>query len=223
MRPANLDGDEIGAGEAPESAVVAESGCVRLARMVTAETDRLTIRRPVEGDRPRFVELFTDDAFTVFGSRHDLASANARFDRMLALAQAVPYAKQPVIEKASGAIVGYSGVGTVVFDGLDRLEWGWRFVPEARGQGYATEATEALLAVADAHHDGEMLCIIDPTNQPSLRVADKVGFRWWRRVDWPADPPEPTELLLRPIGAGGPPLLTPTSDQSGGAGSLGSA
>ncbi len=184
--------------------------------MVTAETDRLTIRLPAEADRPRFVELFTDDAFTVFGGSHDVPSANARFDRMLALAQVVPYAKQPVIEKASGAIVGYSGVGSVVFEGLDRLEWGWRFVPEARGRGYATEATEALLAIADAHHDGEMLCIIDPANQPSLRVADKVGFRWWQRFVWPDDPPEETELLLRPIGAGGPPLLTPAIDQPGG-------
>lgn len=177
--------------------------------MVTAETDRLTIRPPVEGDRPRFVELFTDESFTVFAAVHDVASANARFDRMMALAELVPYAKQPVIEKATGAIVGYSGVGTVTFDGLDRLEWGWRFAVDARGRGYATEATEALLAVADANHDGEMLCIINPANGPSLRVADKVGFRWWRRVDWPDDPPLPTELLLRPIGAGGPPLLTP--------------
>jgi len=177
--------------------------------MVTTETDRLTIRPPAEGDRHRFIELFTDETFTIFGEGHDVPSANARFDRMLALAELVPFAKQPVIEKSTGLIVGYSGVGTVNVDGLDRLEWGWRFAVESRGRGYATEATEALLAVADANRDGEMLCIIDPANQPSLRVADKVGFRWWRRVDWPDDPPVPTELLLRPIGAGGRPLLAP--------------
>ncbi len=176
----------------------------------TVETDRLIIRPPVENDRSRFVELFTDEAFTVFsGGVHDVGSANTRFDRMLALASAVPYAKQPVIERATGVIVGYSGVGTVSLDGLDRLEWGWRFVPEARGRGYATEATTALLTVADRCDDGEMLCIIAADNQPSHRVADKVGFHWRRRVNWEGDPSEPTDLLVRSIGAGGPPLPAP--------------
>lgn len=177
--------------------------------MPAIETERLVIRPPVEGDRARFVELFTDAAFTVFGGVHDVASANARFDAMLALAGAVPYAKQPVIERATGLIVGYTGVGTVVLDDVDRLEWGWRFVPEARGRGYATEATTALLGLADDAADGELLCIIDVENQPSRRVADKVGFRWWRRHVWPDDPSGPTDLLLRPVGAGGPPLRTP--------------
>lgn len=178
--------------------------------MTTTETDRLIIRLPVEDDRRRFVELFTDEAFTVFSDGvHDVDSANVRFDRMVALAGAVPYAKQPVIEKATGVIIGYTGVGTVVLDGLDRLEWGWRLASEARGRGYATEATAAMLDVADAHDDGEMLCIIATDNAPSRRVADKVGFSWWRRYTWPEDPTAPTDLLTRIVGSGGAPLLAP--------------
>ena len=174
------------------------------------ETDRLIIRPAVENDRARFVELFTDAAFTVFSDGvHDVESANARFDRMLLVSDAIPYAKQPVVERGSGAIVGYTGADSFVIDGVDRLEWGWRFVPEARGRGYATEAATALLAVADRHDDGEMLCIIAADNHPSRRVADKAGFRWWRCIDWMGDPTDPTNLLLRPIGSGGPPLLAP--------------
>lgn len=143
------------------------------------------------------------------GGVHDIESANARFDRMLALIEVIPYAKQPVVERSSGAIVGYTGVDTAIVDGLERLEWGWRFVPEARGCGYATDAASALLALADSHDDGEMLCIIDPDNQASRGVADKVGFRWWRRIDWNGDPTDPADLLVRSIGLGGPPLLAP--------------
>lgn len=175
----------------------------------TAETERLVIRPPVEADRSRFVELFTDAEFTVFSDGvHDMASANARFDQMLVLADCVRYAKQPVIERATGTIVGYTGVGTVDLEGVHRLEWGWRFVPAARGRGYATEATTALLEVADRYDDGEVLCVIDVANHPSRRVADKVGFRWWRRFNWPDDPVT-YDLLLRPIGAGGDALLAP--------------
>lgn len=176
------------------------------------ETERLVIRPPVEDDRSRLVEMFTNAEFTVFSDGvHDLESANQRFDRMLALATSVPYAKQPVVERQSGTIVGYTGVGTVVLgrlDELSRLEWGWRFMPEARGRGYATEATTALLAAADRHDDGEMLCVIDIKNHPSRRVADKVGFKHWRQFNWPNDPAT-CDLLTRRIGKGGPPLLAP--------------
>ncbi|MGB5760627.1 MAG: hypothetical protein WBM50_27185 [Acidimicrobiales bacterium] len=100
--------------------------------MVTIETDRLTLRAPVEGDRARFVELFTNEAFMVFAGVLDAVAANARFDRMLAVAKTIPHGKQPVIDRVNGTVVGYTGVDTVELDGLVRLEWGWRFVPEAR-------------------------------------------------------------------------------------------
>ncbi len=178
--------------------------------MQAIETNRLTVRAAVESDRTRFVELFTDEAFTVFSDGvHDVGSANARFDRMLSLLDLVPYAKQPVIVRATGTIVGYTGVGTVMIDGMDRLEWGWRLTPEARGRGFATEATTALLARADVHDNGDMLCIIPVDNVASRRVADRVGFRWQRRVDWLGDPSDSVDLLERSVGAGGPPLLAP--------------
>ena len=154
--------------------------------------------------------LFTDEAFTVFSDGvHDVASANARFDRMLLMVDDIPYAKQPVVERWSGTIVGYTGVDSVVIDDVDRLEWGWRLVPEARRQGYATEAVTALLSLADSHDDGEVLCLIAADNHLSRRVVDKVGFRWGRRIDWMDDPTDPVDLLVRPVGSGGPPLLAP--------------
>ena len=52
--------------------------------------------------------------------------------------------------------------------------------------------------------------LMHPDNRPSRRVADKVGFRWWRQIDWDGDPAEPTDLLVRPVGAGGPPLVLPS-------------
>lgn len=180
--------------------------------MTRVETDRLIIRHPMEHDRSRFVELFTDEAFTVFSDGvHDVESANNRFDRMLGMVGVVAYAKQPVIERTSGAIVGYTGADSVVFDGIDRLEWGWRLVPGARARGYATETAAALLSVADNVDDGEMLCLIDADNHASRRVAEKVGSVGGGVSIVMDDPTDPTDLLVRPIGAGGPPLLAPES------------
>jgi RimJ/RimL family protein N-acetyltransferase len=88
-----------------------------MAPMLTA---RLEVRPPLEDDRRRFVELFQDPEFMVFSDGvHDLASANRRFDEMLRAANELPFAKQPVVERASGRVVGYSGVAWFDFEALD--------------------------------------------------------------------------------------------------------
>ena len=109
-------------------------------------TDRLEIRPPTEDDRVTFVRFFGDDEFMVFsGGALDENAANRRFDEMLVRAAELPFAKQPVIERSTGLTVGYSGVNWFEFEGEQRLEYGYRLVPEARGKGYATEASRALL------------------------------------------------------------------------------
>src|SRR5437764_15109707 len=97
-------------------------------------TERLEVRPPRDDDRERFVSLFCDPEFMVFSDGvHDFDSANARFDQMLINARDVPFAKQPVIELATGTIIGYSGVAWFESDGERGLEFGYRLVPEARG------------------------------------------------------------------------------------------
>jgi RimJ/RimL family protein N-acetyltransferase len=144
-------------------------------------TDRLEVRLPVEDDRRRFVELFQDPRFMEFSAGvHDVPSANARFDTMLATADRVPFAKQPVIERDSGEIVGYSGAAFFEFEGEPRLEYGYRLVPNARGKGYATEAGEAVLTLAVQSFRGELLAMIDQQNTASKRVIGKLGFEFWK-------------------------------------------
>jgi RimJ/RimL family protein N-acetyltransferase len=147
---------------------------------------RLEVRLPTEADRLRFVELFCDDAFMVFsGGALGAAEAHARFDRMLANAAELGFAKQPVIERSSGRIVGYAGVDWFTLDHRQCLEFGYRLVPEARGKGYATEAGRAVLAKVPPSRRSEILAIIDPSNTASQSVARKLGFRFWKqaRVD----------------------------------------
>jgi RimJ/RimL family protein N-acetyltransferase len=152
--------------------------------MVNVLTERLELRPPIEADRERFVELFQREDFMVFSDGvHSHESANARFDEMLKTAAEVPFAKQPLIERTTGTIVGYAGVAWFDFEGERRLEFGWRLVPGARGHGYATEAGRALLALATESFHGEILVMIDPTNGPSQNVAAKLGFDSWKRAE----------------------------------------
>jgi len=53
--------------------------------------------------------------------------------------------------------------------------------------GYATEAMTAVLAWAGPAHP-RTVCIIDPDNFASLRVAAKLGYREIGRADYKAQP-----------------------------------
>jgi RimJ/RimL family protein N-acetyltransferase len=114
---------------------------------------------------------------------HDLDSANLRFNEMMSTVNELPFAKQPVIERASGRIVGYSGVAWFDFEGARRLEFGYRLVPEARGRGYATEAGCAVLGLAAETFRGELLAMIDPRNAASRAVISKLDFTFWRQAE----------------------------------------
>ena len=110
------------------------------------------------------------------------AEAHLRFDRMLVNAEELAFAKQPVIERTSGLVIGYAGVDWFDLGGAQRLEFGYRLVADARGKGYATESSRAVLAKAMGSFRGEILAIIDPDNDASQNVAGKLGFRFWKHA-----------------------------------------
>ena len=142
-------------------------------------TRRLEVRPLTEADRGRFVDLMCDDGFMIFSNGTRTAEeANRRFDHMLAVCDEVPFAKQPVIERASGSIVGYVGVDWFDLDNERCLEFGYRLAPEYRGLGYATEASEALLGKAAETFAGDIFAIIHRENLASQKVARKLGFEY---------------------------------------------
>ena len=151
-------------------------------------TARLEVRPPTEADRLRFVELWCDAEFMVFSKRAPTEeAAHRRFDRMIEVCGTVPFAKQPIVERASGLVIGYTGADHFTFEGQARLEWGYRLVPESRGMGYATEASHALLDRARETFSGELLAIIDPANHASRNVCRKLGFAFLRRASVDGD------------------------------------
>ena len=139
----------------------------------------------VESDRTRFVELFTDPAFMVFFGVQSVESAHRYVDHLLLVNAQVPFAKQPIIVRESGAIVGYAGVDWFDLDGKQELEFGYRLVKDARGVGYATEASLLLLETARATFGGPIYALIHEANTASISTIGKIGFEYWKpgRID----------------------------------------
>lgn len=68
-------------------------------------------------------------------------------------------------------------------------EIGWALMPAAQGRGIATEAVRAAVAWGDDKFaDPRTVCIIDPGNLPSLRVAEKLGYRAILQTVYKGDP-----------------------------------
>lgn len=98
-----------------------------------------------------------------------------------------------LVEEKSGAFVGEIGmtIGKRAIDPPlgDAPEIGWVLSTSAQGKGYATEAVRAALAWRDkALPPGRTVCIISPDNAPSLRIAEKNGFREERRATYHGNP-----------------------------------
>lgn len=60
----------------------------------------------------------------------------------------------------------------------DIPEAGWVFASAMYGKGYATEALQAIHSWGKVHFKcSQTACIIHPENAPSLRVAEKIGYK----------------------------------------------
>jgi RimJ/RimL family protein N-acetyltransferase len=74
-------------------------------------------------------------------------------------------------------------------------EIGWAFASQFHGKGYATEAVRAAVAWGDEHFElSPTACIIHPDNLPSIRVAEKCGYREFQRTTYKG---QPTIVLVR--------------------------
>jgi RimJ/RimL family protein N-acetyltransferase len=87
------------------------------------------------------------------------------------------YDLHPVIEKATGLIVGHCGLLEKEVDGTGEIELVYVLAPTAWGKGYATEAGRALMGDAFTRLGlRRLIALIDPENADSERVALKLGM-----------------------------------------------
>ncbi len=104
-----------------------------------------------------------------------------------------------VFEKATGQFVGDVGLLDVhreININLDGIpEAGWIIHPQTQGRGFGLEAVHAVL-----HWEQQTVgaprtvCLIDPNNAPSLRLAAKCGYAEFARTQFFG---QPTILLER--------------------------
>ncbi|MFP2908368.1 GNAT family N-acetyltransferase [Pyxidicoccus sp. 3LFB2] len=152
-------------------------------------TERLLLRRIRESDLEALFSLHEDPETNRYSPSRPIGTLDEARERLaLWLAD---WARHGVgywlVERldAPGVVVGLGGVRHKDFEGRKVLNLAYRFAPQAWGSGYATEVSREALAMAREHLPGlPVVAIIHPLNAPSIRVAERIGMRFERVIDY---------------------------------------
>ena len=172
--------------------------------ITTLRTQRLVLRPFREDDLGALAALHGEESFWWFPLRRGMTDAEtAEFlGWVLSVhADAVRPVFHAVVERESGALVGWAGLSVPEFlpELLPAVEVGWRLGSAYRGKGYAIEAAATALSWGfDTLGLEEIVSIHEPDNVPSGRVMDRLGFG---PASATVDPVRDIPLLVRRLTA----------------------
>lgn len=166
------------------------------------ETARLRLRGHREEDFADCCAMWADPIVTrhIGGNPFPAENVWSKLLRYVGHWALLGYGYWVIEERETGRFAGEAGFAdfkrdiTPSFDGMPEI--GWALSAWAHGRGFATESVRAMVAWADGQFgDTPTVCMIDPENAPSIRVALKCGYREFDRTTYKG---EPTILFRRP-------------------------
>lgn len=151
--------------------------------MFRLETERLVIRPWQPDDRPAFTAVMADSQVTQYvhgGQPYSKAEVDEWFARQARHLAEHDVCMGALVEKSTGRLAGIAGTQPLGTTG--NLEVGWILAREAWGRGYATEAGAAAMRhVLGTLARPRVIAIISPENEPSKRVATRLGMKYEAR------------------------------------------
>jgi RimJ/RimL family protein N-acetyltransferase len=159
---------------------------------IILETPRLILRRQMIDDLDDLWALYSDPEVTRYipDAPHTYAETRAELEwHRDGHPQNPSLGLWATIYKSSGRFIGRCGLLPWTIEGREEVEVAYTLAREFWGQGLATEAAAAIRDYAFERLDlARLICLIDPQNLASLRVAEKIGMQRECEMDgWEGD------------------------------------
>jgi len=155
------------------------------------ETERLVLRpfHDDGSDVEAMLEVLGDPvSMRYYPEPLDRDATRAWIERQLARYERDGFGLLAIEEHDGARLIGDCGPTVQEADGVPFVELGWHVLGARQRRGIATEAGAACRDAAFASLGVPFLIsLIRPENQPSRRVAEKLGFDVWRgtiRAGW---------------------------------------
>ncbi|MEP9398782.1 GNAT family N-acetyltransferase [Mesorhizobium sp. KR2-14] len=159
------------------------------------ETPRTILRGHRQSDFEAYAAMWADPVVTRFIGGRPMTGEEAwvRLLRYVGHWQVLGFGLWAIEDKATGEFLGEAGFHDLKRDIEPSIagvpEAGWVLVPSAHGKGLASEIVGAMHEWGDRHFRGaRTVCIIDPGNGGSIRVAEKCGYREVTRTTYKGSP-----------------------------------
>jgi ribosomal-protein-alanine N-acetyltransferase len=149
------------------------------------ETPRLSVRRLTLADAPFILELLNDASFIRYiGDKNVRSLEDAEGylrDGPLMMYSQFGFGLMLVRLKHDLTPIGMCGL--IKRETLADVDVGFAYLPAFRGQGYALEATRAMLAYGKRQFGlSRIVAIVSPGNAASIRVLEKAGMKFERMI-----------------------------------------
>lgn len=151
--------------------------------MSTLTTERLLLKPASQLNLDGVAALDQDPEvmrYITNGKTKTLEESKTWLDKILRHNEDFGFGLMPVHLKSNDAFIGWAGVKKL--DDTDLIELGYRFLQPYWGQGYATEASTALLYYAKRTLKLDCITAITlPLNKASAKVLTKCGFKFTKK------------------------------------------
>jgi [ribosomal protein S5]-alanine N-acetyltransferase len=143
------------------------------------QTKRLLLRDFAQSDLNDFAHLWMNKGFARFSGGNGLSRKQSAtlLERILARTRSDLPSQFAIIPRENPCVIGFCGFFLQNVDDHDELEIAYRLHPAHWGQGFATEAAQAVRDYAFGELKiPRVISLIHPANTASRRVAEKNGM-----------------------------------------------
>lgn len=156
--------------------------------MNVTETERLILRKFTLDDAARNYEIYTNAENMKFMGKQPESVEFERYHLQRHIDiyyNARGFGLWAVVLKATGELIGRCGLILQPVEGEELVEVSYMIDNPFRGNGYAPEAARECLRLGFEKYGFErIVAMINPENVASVRVAEKIGMRFEKDVDF---------------------------------------